>query len=1249
MSLLDTLLLVGGPDSDRSMLRELLQHDYNLLEAEGPEQGLFLLEENRDCIAAILVDSPLPRDPQSSSIYAERSRRIIGDTPLIAVLTPSDSGQSEELALALGVTDVVSRLAPPAIIRHRVIQAVDSYRNRRQLRIDLEEKLETVRHTNEVMVDALSSIIEYRSAESGSHILRIRRFTEILLNEVAANCPEYDLTPDTIRIISSAAALHDIGKVSIPDHILNKPGKLTDEEMEIMKTHTTNGSEMIRTLEGVTSDEYLRYAYNICRSHHERWTGGGYPDGLKGDEIPICAQVVGLADVFDALTTDRVYKKAIPATTAVNMILNGDCGKFSPTLINCFKQASQACISMAKEYAAGRSPKEDDLSLPLPQNSLGERGSDANSLLRLQSKYETLLHYTGATVIEVDMDSSLFHVVYNPLPNFQPLPNLFPIEDALDAAALNNIHPDDVELSQKEYHFFTGDFFTQGLRRHSFSQRIYSSALGDYREYRVSMLRLNIGDPCQRRALLIWQPVTPLPVLPNEIGHNIIQENKALLLLQSNVICRRNDRGFTIVRGSGNLLDLTGYSQSEISELFEDRFLDLILPEDRESFRDHVAQTLRTGDKVESEYRIRRKDGDVAWILEQGCMIADDDGSEYFYGSLLDNSASHNIQAKLEDALRLTRLVINQSDDIIFEWDLTNGQVDLSPGWKTTLGYEPVIIPNKEALSLSRIHPDDIAAVAEAGSSVRSSAQSSEAEFRIADDRNHYVWFRMRLTGLSDAQGETRRALGTLTNIDKTKRAYLALQERAEQDALTGLLNKASTQATIRDILDAENADACALMMIDLDNFKFVNDRFGHLFGDTVLMRTAQLIRRLFRGGDIIGRVGGDEFMILMKDVSDRQLVQERCQLLIDELRRLLLQEEEEEEVRRREISCSIGVALAPEHGRSFHDLFLHADQALYHSKQSGRSCFTFYEENLNLSTELASTPIDSNDQPDLSSSGLVRAVFRQLSQSTDVEKTVQQILEMIGQRTNVSRIYIFENNDENTHCSNTFEWCNEGILPEIDNLQNISYETDIPGWENNYDENGILFCTDISQLSPSARAILEPQGIKSMLHCGIYENGVFRGYAGLDECTINRVWTQEQVELLTFLGEVVTSFLLKKRSQDRAIAAAANLGSILNSQHNWMYVIDPETYQLRYLNDKTHQTVPTLKVGDVCYEGIMGLKAPCESCPMAKMDASGFARSRIFSPAAGISVVNEAHSIIWDGENACLISCREPDESQHN
>ena len=273
--------------------------------------------------------------------------------------------------------------------------------------------------------------------------------------------------------------------------------------------------------------------------------------------------------------------------------------------------------------------------------------------------------------------------------------------------------------------------------------------------------------------------------------------------------------------------------------------------------------------------------------------------------------------------------------------------------------------------------------------------------------------------------------------------------------------------------------------------------------------------------------------MILLKDIPSKELLVDRCETLMDTLRVLF-----NKLVPDLAVSCSIGVALVPDHGVTYKELFRHADEALYQAKNKGKNQYSLYNSRVQYAnmTDIDShnTRIDSDDPSVVTNDSFERFVFRSLYESRDLDATINELLLFVGSHFNVSRAYIFENNDDNTACSNTFEWCNEGIVPEKENLQNVSYIDDIPGWPDVYNERGIFYCTDITQLAPQFRAILEPQGIKSMVHYAIMDQGIFRGYIGFDECTSNRLWTQEQLYQLEFLAEAMSVFLIRQRTWDR-------------------------------------------------------------------------------------------------------------------
>lgn len=345
-----SILVVDDMEINRAILGELLARDFDVLEAENGEVAIRMIEEYRDDLAIVLLDVVMPVMDGYGVLEVMRGRGYLAHIPVI-IITSLDSHKDEAKLFDLGASDLITKPFNPLAIRKRVLNVTEQYRYRNHLEQLVQEQAERLERSNEAMIDTLGAIIEYRSMETGQHIVRIRGFTKLLLEKVAKLFPEYGLTERQIQLISSASAMHDIGKIVIPDAVLNKPGRLTPEEFDIIKTHTTSGSEILGRFDRINREEYFTYATVICRHHHERWDGRGYPDGLKGEEIPVSAQSVGIADCYDALTTPRVYKPALAHETAVSMIMNGECGQFSPKMLRCFAAATPAFAKLAKAYA----------------------------------------------------------------------------------------------------------------------------------------------------------------------------------------------------------------------------------------------------------------------------------------------------------------------------------------------------------------------------------------------------------------------------------------------------------------------------------------------------------------------------------------------------------------------------------------------------------------------------------------------------------------------------------------------------------------------------------------------------------------------------------------------------------------------------------------------------------------------------------------------------------------------------------
>ena len=1228
----DTLLLAGGNKEHRAALRSILSENFNLLEAAGSTQALRLLEQNISCIAAVLLDITDPRVLEHG-INQDALKPFLEHVPLIAI----SSGDSPEIlakAFDFGASDVIPVDYDGDAMRQRIDNILELSIHKRHLESLVEEQAAILRHNNDTMVDALSSIIEYRSLESGQHILRIRHFTKILLEQVAKSCSEYGLDERIIGIISSASALHDIGKIAIPDAILLKPGPLTEAEREVMKTHAITGCKILRSLGSMGNEEYLRYAHNICHYHHERWDGSGYPEGLKGEDIPICAQVVGLADVYDALTSKRVYKDAFAFDTAANMILNGECGAFSPKLLECFKRVVDPFQKLAQEYADGLSPSTEtfDTTLPPPAESRENR-----ALERTRAKYFALVHYINGFLMELDIDRGLYHLIYNPYPELIQLGNISNFTELRQLILSRIVVPEDREKMQRLIDRGIGEFLNNGLRRsvHHFRFRSPGNPQGD--RFEVTLLRINPIDTSRHTLAVLCRKIA-------SDAADFTRDTALPYMADSTFVCR-NDENFTLVQPGQETGLLAGYTPEELKAAFNGQLIDLVLPEDRQAMKASIREQLKTSSSAEARFRVRQKNGIVIWVLDRCRMRIGPDGQEYLYSFLTDISATMAEVDALQHKLSRYEIILSQTENVLFEWDLDTDSVSFSDTWEKIFGFDSAAPNLKETLKNgSLFHPDDIHLLFDRIAAIHSGSDYEIAEVRVVNRQGRYIWCRFRATAIRDTAGKLLKISGIIINIDAEKQAEQALQLRAELDTLTKLLNKETGRRKAEEYFaQFPEGVSCALMIIDLDNFKEVNDRYGHLFGDAVLTKAAREIKKLFRSQDIIARIGGDEFMVIMRGISDKNLVEARCTQLLTTFRNTFQNRQYN-----LPLSCSIGIALAPEHGISYFDLFRHADQALYRAKDQGKGGFVFYNNadasflTLQRRTTAIDNRIDSDEQPGLAGGSLVQYAFQRLYAAADVDAAINDILKVVGQQMNVSRVYVFENSYDNRFCHNTYEWCNEGIPPEIDNLQNISYETDIPGYEDNFDENGIFYCPDVRELPKKAFDIVEPQGIKSMLHCAIRDKGVFRGYIGFDECVNQRWWTREQIDMLTYFSEMLSVFLLKKQEQERSNRRAKEMASILDNQKAWIYIIDPESCELKYLNRRTKELAPEAKEGMFCYQALMGQSSRCEGCPAKHILTQKNCSTVMYNPVFDLNVLADATLIQWENRESCLLTCRE-------
>ncbi len=436
------ILIAENDEINQSLLYEIFAGQYELIQTDSSEKAFRLLTEKRDELSAMICRQELAERFSSQMVQTLGALKVFDRVPILIVL---DYGKVmfHPQKLHLPFSDVIASPVNPTVVKKRVRNLVSYFSGKQSMEQmlsdqtrkildqnrELKEQQKKINTINNDMLDTLSTVIEYRDVESGKHIHRIRKFTEVLLRILAEKYPKYKMTEDKIEMITSASSLHDIGKIAIPDSILLSPRRLTYEEFRIMKQHTIKGCEILEQLEAVEKNEYYRYCYDICRYHHEKWDGTGYPEGLVGDEIPIWAQVVSLADCYDALTSERPYKTAYSHETAVEMIRTGACGAFSDEMMDCFGAALPKMKELAIRYAdqssadhsrkdrrnptaaqdASREPKKD-IYLKMDRNDLIDTIEHQKTILEEYRKRDReVLEKQSDYVIEFDLKNDLLH------------------------------------------------------------------------------------------------------------------------------------------------------------------------------------------------------------------------------------------------------------------------------------------------------------------------------------------------------------------------------------------------------------------------------------------------------------------------------------------------------------------------------------------------------------------------------------------------------------------------------------------------------------------------------------------------------------------------------------------------------------------------------------------------------------------------------------------------------------------------
>lgn len=714
------------------------------------------------------------------------------------------------------------------------------------------------------------------------------------------------------------------------------------------------------------------------------------------------------------------------------------------------------------------------------------------------------------------------------------------------------------------------------------------------------------------------------------------------------VHCCLNDDALTISYVNDGFLELVGYTREELATRFHNSLVELIYEPDRRRFLESIRGQLAAGHTAEEEYRIPDSRGRLKWVLGKGRLLTEH-GQDMLYCVLLDTTELKNAQTTLRRTEDRYRSALQATNLYVFESELPDDTFRLLSAARQRLFRVPPTRYSeamKEATALC--HPEDLDSflrVFGLPNLLDAAARGEEKlslEFRLRDLTNHFVWYSLSLVLMADESG-LRRVIGCLNDIDERKRRESRMLESAQTDGLTGLYNKTCTEDMIRRFLEEHPVEQHAFLLVDIDNFKAVNDNLGHLFGDAVLADISARLKNLFRASDILGRIGGDEFVVFLKNVGDGYALTGKVDELCDAFRRSYAAGPQDYA-----ISCSVGVALAPRDGIRYTELYRKADDALYMAKSGGKNRYCVYDAEQaaqphtpplrNTVTEIA----DTSGRAANFQENLLNYVFSVLYEAQDIDTVVNLILGMIGDHYGVSRAYVFENSPDDLYCSNTYEWCAKDIEAQKERLQNLAY-ADLGDVFDRYSAEGVFYCRDIDALEGHGRELVQSQGIRAMLHVAIFDERRPKGFVGFDECRGLRLWTQDEIDTLSLLAKIVGIFVLKRNISTRLVDAYHDIRAILDSMAAWTYVIDQSTYELLYLNEATRQFVPGARIGEKCHQAFFGgRRTPCEHCPMRAMLERGELRTtlEVENPSLGVWTEATASRIPWSGGNHAVLMC---------
>lgn len=692
----------------------------------------------------------------------------------------------------------------------------------------------------------------------------------------------------------------------------------------------------------------------------------------------------------------------------------------------------------------------------------------------------------------------------------------------------------------------------------------------------------------------------------------------------------------TLLYASDGFYRITGYTRGELRGKTGVDFLKLMVPqEDVSRIYEHVREQRETGNKLKLEFRIKRKNAALIWVRMDASISRNSGNQNVIRCIFVDITSEKLLRQELEIEQKRYRIITEQLNDVFFEYNFENDSIYASSKWQEIFGYLP---PQEHFISSvlngEMVYEDDKVFLTQILERVRKGQPTSEVEIRVCKAGGGYMWASVSVTVLCDESGNLVKAIGKISDIDERRRERDKLISNAQHDPLTGLYNKIAVESFIRSYLRSSDGNIRhAMMIIDVDDFKGINDHLGHLFGDAVLSEISEKLQTVFRSTDLIGRFGGDEFLVFLKNVGDWEQVAQKARAVCDIFRQTYTGEN-----RDYKISGSVGISIFPEHGKNFYELFQAADTALYAAKNKGKDGFVIYGESgrrdsgCGQSSEQDRGEKEHRKLRQTVKSTLVMDVYEMLRETNDGRGAVQFILRMVGREFNADRVYIYEGESDLFYLST--EWHAESVAPvEPAQCTGGAFGYALPDFE----KYGAFYCADLGEFAPEIlpyRASGSRRG-STVLQFPIYRNNVFAGMVGFDGTTR---WLADEQKILLEICKIIGSFLNRLRQNKMVRQERDLLKSMTEGAGVLSYVVQPETYRLLYMNPMVEEMCPKAKLGEACYAALRSRGSLCENCPASRENRERAQNADVYDAVRQEWYNMAVSAIDWQGGRASLL-----------